>query len=790
MSSTSTPNLTGDGHPLRSVLKQDDESERPSTQSTPASTKAVQIAEPEPDPEDFQPKRQYSAGLARRLSGRPPMPEFSSSRSSLLSQTTLEALSSHTSSPPLNHNQQQDSARPHSHHHHHHHHQLDRFVAQVADWLEHEQVKKQNRKSRKVHSSRRSRSTKDDTDTTDTQQQPERHRAYSIDSQSSDVSLDRLQKIIDDGMSTLGLRGIPHYSPKIGKKSQRRRSVTLHRTASSDTEYYDGDVLVPSCDAVLDNSKTLGYSGGKPTSTDDLSISSKKEEKERRAWITFKNEIIKLAHTLRLKGWRRVPLDSGEKIDVTRLSGALTNAVYVVSPPEDVVAIGEGHRRAPAKLLLRVYGPQADHIIDRENELSVLRRLAKKKIGPRLLGTFTNGRFEQYLNAVTLTAADLRDPDTSKQIAKRMRELHDGIELLDKERDGGPMVLKNWDNWLERASRVMTYLDGKILSGDPGPVRGPADAWKQRGLVCGVEWTKFKDIVDRYRKLLYDHYGGPSAIREQLVFAHSDTQYGNILRIRPDDKKSPLLQPHYEHKQLVVIDFEYSAANTRGLEFANHFTEWCYNYHDAAAPYACNTALYPTPAEQRRFIRAYVNHRPEFPHPNASTPNLTPLATPTLAPTTTTGSSSSAGGGLGPTSSIKEFMLDSRAPPGGWKEEERRRDDLAEALVEALVEETRIWRVANSAFWIAWGVLQAKIPGFDDGEGGEVEGAVQPTSIAAPEEEEGEAAEFDYLAYAQDRAMFFLGDCVRMGLVREEELPEDVRGRVKYVDSEGPLALA
>ncbi|KAI0839601.1 kinase-like protein [Hypoxylon sp. FL0890] len=783
MSSASTPNLTGDGHPLRSVLKQDDESERPSSQSTPAGTKAVQIAEPEPDLEDIQPKRQYSAGLARRLSGRPPMPEFSSSRSSLLSQTTLEALSSHASSPSL-HQPQQDGGRPHSHHHHHHH--LDRFVAQVADWLEHEQIKKQNRKSRKVHSSRRSKSSKDDADSTSTQQQqqqqPERHRAYSIDSQSSDVSLDRLQKIIDDGMSALGLRGIPHYTPKLGKKLQRKRSVTLYRTASSDTEYHDGDVLVPSCDAVLDNSKTLGYSGGKPTSTDDLSILSKKEEKERRAWITFKNEIIKLTHTLRLKGWRRVPLDSGEKIDVTRLSGALTNAVYVVSPPEDVVPIGEGQKRAPAKLLLRVYGPQADHIIDRENELSVLRRLAKKKIGPRLLGTFTNGRFEQYLNAVTLTAADLRDPDTSKQIAKRMRELHDGIELLDKEMDGGPMVLKNWDNWLDRASRVMSYLDGKILSGDPGPVRGPADAWKQRGLVCGVEWATFKDIVDKYRRLLYGYYGGPSALREHLVFAHSDTQYGNILRIRPDDKKSPLLQPNYEHKQLVVIDFEYSAANTRGLEFANHFTEWCYNYHDETAPYACNTSLYPTPEEQRRFIRAYVNHRPEFPHPNASTPNLTPLATPTLTPSLS---------GPGSTSSIKEFMLDSRAPPGGWKEEEKKRDDLAEQQVEALAEETRIWRVANSAFWIAWGVLQAKIPGFDDEgdkDGGDVQ-AVQPTAIAAPEEEEGEAAEFDYLAYAQDRAMFFLGDCIKMGLIKEEDLPEDVRRKVKYVDSEGPLVL-
>ncbi|KAI0385043.1 kinase-like protein [Hypomontagnella monticulosa] len=774
---SSTPNLTNEGLPLRSVLKQDDDLERPSSQNTITSTKAVQIAEPEPDQsnEDVLPKRQYSAGVARRLSGRPPpVPDFNPSRISLLSQNSFD-LSTPNSNQSLPHNQQ-DGTRSHSHHRHHH--QLDRFMAQVAEWLEHERAKKQNRRSRRVHP-KRARSVKDDTNQNDTQEQPERSRTYSFSSQSSEVSLDRLQRIVDDGMSALGIRGLPHYSPKLGRRLPRRRSVTMHRTASSDTEYHDGDIQVPSCDAILDNSKTLGYSGGKVISTDDVaSLSSKKEEKERRAWIVFKNEIIKLAHTLRLKGWRRVPLDSGETIDVTRLSGALTNAVYVVSPPENIEMKGEGSKTMPAKLLLRVYGPQADHIIDRENELSVLRRLAKKKIGPRLLGTFTNGRFEQYLNAVTLTAADLRDPDTSKQIAKRMRELHDGIELLESERDGGPMVLKSWDTWLDRASRAATFLDRKILSGDPGHVRGPGDAWKRRGLVCGVDWVTFTKIVHKYRKYLNDFYGGPRVIREHLVFAHSDTQYGNILRVVPDDKKSPLLQPNYEHKQLVVIDFEYSAANTRGLEFANHFTEWCYNYHNEAAPFACNTALYPTPDEQRRFIRAYVNHRPEYPHPGASTPNLTPLATPTLQPSTPGLSATS----LGSTSSIKEFMLDSRAPPGGWKEEERRRDEQIDAQVDALVEETRIWRIANSAHWIAWGIMQATIPGFDPAAEGEVEGAVQPTAIAAPEEEEGDAEEFDYLAYAQERAMFFLGDCVKLGLLAEEELPEETRGKIKYID--------
>ncbi|KAI5921163.1 kinase-like domain-containing protein [Camillea tinctor] len=790
--SSPTPNLTPDGGqsqppvslPRRSAMKHEDDPERTPSSSVAASIKAVQISEPQPDPaisEETLPKKQFSAGVARRLSGRPPMQGNNSSKSSLLSQPSLEAMSSYASSQSVPQASQEDGhshshLHSHAHHHHHHHrpdHASQKLISQVVEWIEHERVKRQNRKSRRLHSTRR-KSHKDEAEGADIYPSI-KPRTYSIDSQSSDVSLERLQKIIDDSISSLELPGIPHYNPKQGKKSQRRRSLNLQRTASSDTEWHDGDVLVPGCDAVLDNSKTLSYSGGSVTAADDKAPPSGKKEKERKAWITFKNDIIRIAHTLRLKGWRRVPLDGGEIISVERLSGALTNAVYVVSPPEDLSQMMEGSKKVPPKLLLRVYGPQVEHIIDRENELNVLRRLGRRKIGPRLLGTFTNGRFEQYLNAITLTAEDLRDPDTSKNIAKRMRELHDGIELLEEERAAGPSVLKNWDNWLDRVSRAITFLDQKILAGNLGPIKNASGAWKGRGLICGVEWPMFKAMVDKYRQFLVDRYGGPQVIRDHLIFAHSDTQYGNILRIRPDDKKSPLLQPNYEHKQLVVIDFEYAAANVRGLEFANHFTEWCYNYHNEDAPFHCISSMYPTPEEQRRFIKAYVTHRPEHPHPGASTPHLTPLATPNLEPLTPSLGPTSAG----PSSSIVEFMLDARVPPGGWKEEEKRREEQVEEQVNALMAETRLWRIANSAFWIAWGIMQAKIPGFDDKE--TAEGA-QTTTEAAPEDEEEDPSAFDYLGYAQERAMFFWGDCILLGLAKKEDFPESMRDKIKFVD--------
>ena len=491
---------------------------------------AVQIAEPDmapTSPEEPPPMKQFTAGVGKRLSGRPAMPG-NSSKTSLLSQSSVDGLPALTASPSP---AADDAGRSHSHRHHRHPDKVsDRLLSQLAEWIQHEKTKLEHRRTRKVrHHQRKSKSPSAVGGDESPALEMKRQRSPSVDSESSEVSLDRLQRIIDDTLSALGLDSVPQLGAKLTRQTSRskrsRSALQLTRTASSDTEYHEGDVLVPSCDGVLDNSKTMSYSGGQAASgASEAASGSSRREKEKRAWTDFKNEIIRLAHTLRLQGWRRVPLDGGDSIAVERLSGALTNAVYVVTPPPELMTGPSHGKRKPKKLLLRVYGPQVEHLIDRENELSVLRRLARKKIGPRLLGTFENGRFEQFFNAETLTPSNLREPDTSKQIAKRMRELHDGIEVLEEELDAGAGVWNNWDRWLDAVKEAITFLDQKILTGDLGSVRGPRDAWKTRGLICGVEWHKFKAMVDKYREFLDRHHGGERMIRDKLVFAHNDVR--------------------------------------------------------------------------------------------------------------------------------------------------------------------------------------------------------------------------------------------------------------------------
>jgi len=177
--------------------------------------------------------------------------------------------------------------------------------------------------------------------------------------------------------------------------------------------------------------------------------------------------------------------------------------------------------------------------------------------------------------------------------------------------------------------------------------------------------------------------------------------------------------------------------------------------------------------------------------------------------------------------SISSFVLDSRAPPAQFNEDEMRREEAKEAAIERLMRETRLWRVANSAFWIAWGIVQAKVPGMgescndsipnesrnlpegldpkthedanrlysdplttdtaplaQDAHDRRPEGTTAGTSVddmeMATEEDDDEG--FDYLGYAQERAMFFWGDVLQLGIMQKDELPRALLEKIKIVE--------
>lgn len=105
-----------------------------------------------------------------------------------------------------------------------------------------------------------------------------------------------------------------------------------------------------------------------------------------------------------------------------------------------------------------------------------------------------------------------------------MRELHEGIELLEEERDLGSFAWCNWDKWVDRCEQVSLWLDENIKEVDSNATLKPGEAWKKRGFVCGVEWPVFRKTVETYRAWLNASLGGKEGVREQLVFAHNDVR--------------------------------------------------------------------------------------------------------------------------------------------------------------------------------------------------------------------------------------------------------------------------
>lgn len=101
-----------------------------------------------------------------------------------------------------------------------------------------------------------------------------------------------------------------------------------------------------------------------------------------------------------------------------------------------------------------------------------------------------------------------------------------------------------------------------------------------------------------------------------------------------------------------------------------------------------------------------------------------------------------------------------------------------EANVQHLMKQQRLWRVINSAQWVAWGIVQAKVPGMEEGIGldcaDETSSQEKPPVDADVDDVDG----FDYLAYAHDRAMFFWADLLALQLVDESQLPAAL---VEYV---------
>ncbi|KAI0374450.1 kinase-like protein [Pilatotrama ljubarskyi] len=419
---------------------------------------------------------------------------------------------------------------------------------------------------------------------------------------------------------------------------------------------------------------------------------------------SFAEQLLKILHTIRAPSWSE-PEITPDHISIQKVSGSLTNAVFFVScPPVPKTRT----------VLLRVYGPSSGSLISRPRELHTLHVLSSRyHIGPRVYGTFENGRVEEYFDSTALTAADMRDPEISSWIGARMAELH-GVDIdavvYEVHTDGPERgirlgVEKNVRSWLPSAREVLAL---------PG---APAEARRN------LDLDRFAQEWDQY--LRWVHQKENSEGSSPRVFSHNDAQYGNLLRLRTlkegqpahrqvsssqsprtsaeqwlIDAFLPLRAPraltlnHVTHPpQIIVVDFEYASPNPAAFDIANHFHEWTADYH-GPTPHLLDPSRYPTVEQRRNFYRAYLTH----------TQCSIDAPAPTVAPVLS--------------------------------------EDVLEAEMQKLESQVRVWSPASHAMWAVWGVVQARE--FVEGKDGE--------------------PEFDYLGYAQCRMEGFRREIRALGI--------------------------
>ncbi|KAG0219980.1 hypothetical protein BGX33_010555 [Mortierella sp. NVP41] len=287
---------------------------------------------------------------------------------------------------------------------------------------------------------------------------------------------------------------------------------------------------------------------------------------------------LELLHLLEVQDWAEVT--DHRSLTLFRISGAMTNCIFQVTGPPSTIPAGSTYNPSdetilspkPRRVLLRVYGIGLESLISRNDELKWLQNLSTMEIGPSLLGIFKNGRFEEYVESTTLTKDDIRHPRTSRHIAHRMCELHNIVNVFPPPEGCIPQTQENIARWIPLAREAIE----KICAKDPS----------KRAVIDEFDFEKFLVEVDEVHRDL-------TAVHSPLVFAHNDTQYGNILKTTDGSG------------ELVVIDFEYAGYNTRGFDIGNHFCEWTADYH-SDIPSVLHPDRYPTKEEQLNFLEAYM----------------------------------------------------------------------------------------------------------------------------------------------------------------------------------------
>jgi len=250
------------------------------------------------------------------------------------------------------------------------------------------------------------------------------------------------------------------------------------------------------------------------------------------------------------------------------VQGGLTNQLIKFYLSHEKLALTKKDEKLITSVLIRIYGENTENLIDREKEIKLYRYLSEKKLAPKLYSEFAIGRIEEFIEATTLTAQDIRNPEIFTKVARRLASLHN-LEI--DHISNNPCLFPNLKSWYTLSKQV----------------HFPNDSRKE-ALLLSLELEDLQQDIDTLQYVIESEEAFP------VLFCHHDVQPGNLLF-------------NFKTNHLNIIDYEYADYNYRGVEFGNFFCEWTLiNDHPEFPHFIHKPSLYPSIEIQKQFFREYL----------------------------------------------------------------------------------------------------------------------------------------------------------------------------------------
>uniref|UniRef100_A0A0R3S197 Choline/ethanolamine kinase n=1 Tax=Elaeophora elaphi TaxID=1147741 RepID=A0A0R3S197_9BILA len=297
----------------------------------------------------------------------------------------------------------------------------------------------------------------------------------------------------------------------------------------------------------------------------------------------FRNKLGQLCASYLGGIWTSVPY---QQIRIVPQRGGFNNKIFTVELPSGM----KPKFNEPQKAILRIYENLSEDYELPEGVISVI--LAERlHLGPRLLGIFPGGRFEEYIPSRPLTNDEYCKPCVAQEVGRILARVHSLDMPINK-------------------MYCLTQIVDDLMESLKGFSRW-STSYPMHTTLAKVAKELCPDVItiDLLAKELETCKECLVRISSPAVFSNNDLHEGNLLLrdgvevtdegfVGQKDVKDPI----------VLIDYEYSCYYYRGFDLCHYCVECCQHNEGKIWPYyEIKQNQWPNEAIQRLYVGAYID---------------------------------------------------------------------------------------------------------------------------------------------------------------------------------------